>query len=59
MRIYPNERSVPLAGIEGESTNMSIDLNEISVPHAGECSTQVDLNEKADPGQFPNLGWIK
>ncbi|CAN1152596.1 hypothetical protein LINPERHAP2_LOCUS18840 [Linum perenne] len=51
--------SITLPGIEEESTNMRIDLNEISVPHAGECSTQVDLNEVADPGQFPILGWMK
>ncbi|CAN1313614.1 hypothetical protein LINPERPRIM_LOCUS29013, partial [Linum perenne] len=31
--------SITLPGIEEESTNMRIDLNEISVPHAGECST--------------------
>ncbi|CAN1156431.1 hypothetical protein LINPERPRIM_LOCUS20203 [Linum perenne] len=40
--------SISLPGIGEESTNMHIDLNEISLPHAGECSTQVDLNEVVD-----------
>ncbi|CAN1241445.1 hypothetical protein LINPERPRIM_LOCUS4963 [Linum perenne] len=35
---------------------MPIELDDISVTHAGECSNPVDLNVVADPGQFPSIG---